>query len=347
MGGYRYFFNGQEADNEVLGEGVLHAFEYRMHDTRVGRFWSVDPLAGKFPWNSVYAFAENMPIWARELEGLEAKIAIAGVGDIENTYYSKSDINAFEARALKLTKEGFDEAQVRNGVSLINTLKDATKKEGSILKIVSFAHSSENGIYLDYDEGFYSTLTFSPDKHYANVDMLVKEVSKGSVKFETDAVWIFASCNTARGYKNSLNPLALNVALKLNITTIGSTGPVYPEIVKGKETGRPISLRIATKKILLLHRRTIAYEPRPNISPRPPRPRTPSAGRGRLHAPSSAPIRGTRGDTPRPAPEGAPGNPRHRRFLPSFGPWRGWLLLPDLYRHFRIPSNCSLLTANC
>ena len=33
MGGYRYFFNGQEADNEVLGEGALHAFEYRMHDT--------------------------------------------------------------------------------------------------------------------------------------------------------------------------------------------------------------------------------------------------------------------------------------------------------------------------
>ena len=35
MGGYRYFFNGQEADNEVLGEGALHAFEYRMHDTRI------------------------------------------------------------------------------------------------------------------------------------------------------------------------------------------------------------------------------------------------------------------------------------------------------------------------
>ena len=108
-----------------------------------------------------------------------------------------------------------------------------------------------------------------------------------------------------------------------------------------------ISLRIATKKILLLHRRTSVYEPRPNISPPPLRPRTPSAGRGRLHAPSSAPIRGIRGDTPRPAPVGAPGNPRNRRFLPSFGPWRGWLLLPDLYRHFRIPTNCSLLTANC
>ena len=70
-GGYRYFFNGQEADNEVLGEGALHAFEYRMHDTRIGRFWSVDPLAGKFPWNSTYAFAENDVIRAIDLEGLE------------------------------------------------------------------------------------------------------------------------------------------------------------------------------------------------------------------------------------------------------------------------------------
>ena len=71
IGGYRYFFNGQEADNEALGDGALHAFEYRMHDTRIGRFWSVDPLAGKFPWNSVYAFAENQVVEGRELEGLE------------------------------------------------------------------------------------------------------------------------------------------------------------------------------------------------------------------------------------------------------------------------------------
>ena len=70
-GGYRYFFNGQEADNEVFGDRALHAFEYRMHDTRLGRFWSVDPLAGKFPWNSVYAFVENRVVDGRELEGLE------------------------------------------------------------------------------------------------------------------------------------------------------------------------------------------------------------------------------------------------------------------------------------
>ena len=71
MGGYRYFFNGQETDNEVLGDGALHAFEYRMHDTRLGRFWSVDPLAGDYPYWSTYQFAGLMPTWYGELEGLE------------------------------------------------------------------------------------------------------------------------------------------------------------------------------------------------------------------------------------------------------------------------------------
>ena len=71
IGGYRYFFNGQEVDNEVYGENGLFAFEYRMHDARLGRFWSVDPLAAKYPWNSSYAFAENSPIGYLELEGLE------------------------------------------------------------------------------------------------------------------------------------------------------------------------------------------------------------------------------------------------------------------------------------
>ena len=71
IGGYRYFFNGQEGDNEVFGENSLFAFEYRMHDARLGRFWSVDPLAAKYPWNSTYAFAENSPIGYLEMEGLE------------------------------------------------------------------------------------------------------------------------------------------------------------------------------------------------------------------------------------------------------------------------------------
>lgn len=47
-------------------------YKYRMHDPRVGRFFSVDPLASKYPHNSVYAFSENKVIHMIELEGLEA-----------------------------------------------------------------------------------------------------------------------------------------------------------------------------------------------------------------------------------------------------------------------------------
>ncbi len=42
-----------------------------MYDARIGRFLSIDPLAGKYPWNSPYAFSENRVIDAVELEGLE------------------------------------------------------------------------------------------------------------------------------------------------------------------------------------------------------------------------------------------------------------------------------------
>jgi len=42
-----------------------------MHDARIGRFLSIDPLARKYPWNSPYAFSENKVIQFIELEGLD------------------------------------------------------------------------------------------------------------------------------------------------------------------------------------------------------------------------------------------------------------------------------------
>jgi RHS repeat-associated protein len=66
---YRYGFNNQEKDAEM---GEAYAFEYRIHDARLGRFLSVDPLANKFPFYSPYQFCSNSPIMAVELEGLES-----------------------------------------------------------------------------------------------------------------------------------------------------------------------------------------------------------------------------------------------------------------------------------
>jgi hypothetical protein len=69
---YRYGFQGQEKENDVVGEGV--AFKYRIHDARIGKFLSIDPLSPKYPWNSPYAFSENRVIDGVELEGQEVTL---------------------------------------------------------------------------------------------------------------------------------------------------------------------------------------------------------------------------------------------------------------------------------
>ncbi|CAG5081207.1 hypothetical protein [Parvicella tangerina] len=45
-----------------------------MHNARLGRFFSVDPLSAKYPHNSPYAFSENRVVDGTELEGSEFKL---------------------------------------------------------------------------------------------------------------------------------------------------------------------------------------------------------------------------------------------------------------------------------
>jgi RHS repeat-associated protein len=70
-GEYRYGFQGQEKDDEVKGEGNSLNYTFRMHDPRVGRFFTRDPMEKSYPWNSPYAFSENRVIDGVELEGKE------------------------------------------------------------------------------------------------------------------------------------------------------------------------------------------------------------------------------------------------------------------------------------
>ncbi len=54
-------------------------------NSQQSRFFSVDPIAAKFPYYSPYQFAGNMPIWASDLDGLEPNFrhksnGINGVG---------------------------------------------------------------------------------------------------------------------------------------------------------------------------------------------------------------------------------------------------------------------------
>ena len=67
IGGYRYFFNGQEADNEVLGEGASLTSEFWQYDTRLGRRWNVDPK--NTPMLSSYSCFVNSPLSLNDKKG--------------------------------------------------------------------------------------------------------------------------------------------------------------------------------------------------------------------------------------------------------------------------------------
>ena len=69
---YRYGFNGKENDNEVKGEGNQQDYGFRIYDSRLGKFLSVDPITKEYPELTPYQFASNTPIQAIDLDGLEA-----------------------------------------------------------------------------------------------------------------------------------------------------------------------------------------------------------------------------------------------------------------------------------
>ena len=111
--GYRYGFQKQEKDENIYGQGNAYSFEYRVYDSRLGRFLSIDPLSGIFPWNSTYAFSENRVIDSYEFEGLEKvsihNYAFAPFDDFAGFFHGDGDGRMFggQVNPSKQGEEGF------------------------------------------------------------------------------------------------------------------------------------------------------------------------------------------------------------------------------------------------
>jgi RHS repeat-associated protein len=66
---YRFGFNGKEKDNEIKGTGNSLDFGARIYDSRLGRWFSVDPWHYKYVWQSSYAYYRNNPISTIDYKG--------------------------------------------------------------------------------------------------------------------------------------------------------------------------------------------------------------------------------------------------------------------------------------
>lgn len=110
---YWYGFQGQEKDDEIKGEGNSLSYTFRMHDPRIGRFFAIDPLTGKYPQWSPYQFSGNQVIATVELEGLEPQQDL-NTADVNQKYQgtnkqSGSD-NTVYNWSIKQTLAFYDEA---------------------------------------------------------------------------------------------------------------------------------------------------------------------------------------------------------------------------------------------
>ncbi|MGV6862277.1 MAG: RHS repeat-associated core domain-containing protein [Putridiphycobacter sp.] len=80
-GEYRYAFNGMETDKEVSGQGNSYTTMFRQYDPRLGRWKSLDPLAGKYPNQSPFAAFNNNPLYFTDPLGLEGEPENSGAED--------------------------------------------------------------------------------------------------------------------------------------------------------------------------------------------------------------------------------------------------------------------------
>ncbi|NQY11216.1 MAG: hypothetical protein HRT71_17095 [Flavobacteriales bacterium] len=122
---YRYGFNGMEKDDEVKGNGNSYTTQFRQYDPRIGRWMSVDALTDKFPELSPYQFADNTPLWATDIDGLEA-FFIHGMASSPNKWRT-AEFKAVKKTLIQLTNntevnsnDGFDWSMgkgKRNGVA--------------------------------------------------------------------------------------------------------------------------------------------------------------------------------------------------------------------------------------
>ena len=104
-GGYRYFFNGQEADNEALGEGVSLTADFWQYDTRLGRRWNVDPLFKEY--ESPYACFAGNPVWFADRFGADTSFDdnIARNNFLESYQWIIDQISSIEIKAAAIRSQ--------------------------------------------------------------------------------------------------------------------------------------------------------------------------------------------------------------------------------------------------
>ncbi len=158
---YSFSFNGQERDDEVAGVGNAYDFGARIYDARLGKWFSIDPLAVKQPdWSPYKAFLDNPIVWIDQF-GETEKERITAVNTAKaqiGTPYSELDCSSLAEKSarsagIKGLKSGNGIDGCTNGVAVIAgnsrkiNINNATVGNFLTFKSGRSDHKGPNGKY--------------------------------------------------------------------------------------------------------------------------------------------------------------------------------------------------------
>ncbi|PIQ31132.1 MAG: hypothetical protein COW63_08285 [Bacteroidetes bacterium CG18_big_fil_WC_8_21_14_2_50_41_14] len=143
---YRFGYQGSEKDDEIAGVSGAHiTTKFRQGDTRVVKWWSIDPKANA-SW-SPYSMMNGNPIWLNDYEGDTIKV----VGSTDFVY----NTNLYIAK-LRVTDKGAAMLAVLENAKTIYTIKESVSYQTS-------AYNGDKSWKFNLNGGFYRSNTMYYD----------------------------------------------------------------------------------------------------------------------------------------------------------------------------------------
>jgi RHS repeat-associated protein len=180
-------FNGKALNTKELKDGrglEFHDFGARLYDAQIGRWQSMDPLAGKFAGNTPYSFAVNNPVKFIDPNGkapAPPSTFIDEYGNVIGGSITDGDKGVYMVKGL--TTSNFK-------VGSIDTYKNEGMRIGETVSIRSFL-SPENGNWMGKVHGTFNAK--------ASFDRAVQSLQKYMVTHYNYETFLYYKSNAGNG----------------------------------------------------------------------------------------------------------------------------------------------------
>ncbi|CAG5087384.1 hypothetical protein CRYO30217_03469 [Parvicella tangerina] len=190
-----------EKDDEVKGGGNSYDFGARMYDSRLGRWLSIDELAGKYPNESPFNFVSNIPIIHVDPDGREKIVVIGGAdngGQADKAKFVNAGLKQYRDYLKEVGSSGETVTVIITDDYLTEDMIEYVKSELKIIELQEEMNLLNSGAdSYAIETSVYTTWADEQILHYINTksfpnfeEILMDDIKTGktSVSRELDVI---------------------------------------------------------------------------------------------------------------------------------------------------------------